>query len=83
MRRPSVGARIAIALIRGYQKAFAWTPPRCRFFPSCSQYTLEAVERRGLGAGLWLGARRVARCHPWNPGGFDPVPEANMCSHPR
>lgn len=66
---------LAMAMIRGYQRflspAFAG---HCRFHPSCSQYTLEAVERYGVLRGSWLGLRRLLRCHPWNPGGFDPVP---------
>jgi putative membrane protein insertion efficiency factor len=68
---------LALFLIRLYQ----WTVspllgPRCRFYPSCSQYALEAVSRFGLIRGLWLGARRLGRCHPWHPGGVDPVPLA-------
>ena len=47
----------------------------CRFHPSCSQYTLEALRRRGPIIGLWLTARRLARCHPWGGSGFDPVPD--------
>lgn len=46
----------------------------CRFYPSCADYAREAVERHGVVRGLWLAARRVGRCHPWHPGGFDPVP---------
>ena len=46
----------------------------CRFFPSCADYARAAVERHGVVRGLWLAARRVGRCHPWHPGGFDPVP---------
>ncbi|WP_028875237.1 membrane protein insertion efficiency factor YidD [Tepidiphilus margaritifer] len=67
--------RLLIALIRGYQVAISpWLGRNCRFYPSCSQYTLEAIERHGALKGLWLGVRRVSRCHPFHPGGHDPVP---------
>jgi putative membrane protein insertion efficiency factor len=49
-------------------------PPACRFHPTCSEYMREAIWEYGLPHGLWLGVRRLTRCHPWNPGGFDPVP---------
>jgi hypothetical protein len=63
------------ALIRGYQRFVSPAlPPSCRFYPSCSQYALEAVRRYGALRGLWLAARRLVRCHPFNPGGYDPVP---------
>jgi putative membrane protein insertion efficiency factor len=68
---------LAALLIRIYQ----WTVspllgPRCRFYPSCSQYALEAVQRFGVLKGGWLAVVRLGRCHPWQPGGFDPVPES-------
>ena len=48
-------------------------PPTCRFYPSCSTYTHDAVTKYGAMGGLWLGIKRLARCHPWHPGGFDPI----------
>jgi putative membrane protein insertion efficiency factor len=66
---------LCIALVRFYQKFISPGLPRsCRFAPSCSQYALEAIQRYGALKGVWLGALRLARCHPWHPGGFDPVP---------
>ncbi len=62
-------------LIRIYQ--YALSPllgRRCRFFPSCSEYAIEAVEKYGALRGLSLGLKRLSHCHPWNPGGFDPLP---------
>jgi putative membrane protein insertion efficiency factor len=53
----------------------------CRFFPSCSQYAVEAIERHGTLKGTWLALRRVLRCHPWYPGGVDPVPEVSEKVH--
>ena len=67
--------RSVAALIRGYQLTVSpLLPPSCRFTPSCSQYALEAVNRHGALKGSWLAVRRLARCHPFHPGGFDPVP---------
>ena len=67
--------RLLATLIRGYQRFVSPAlPPSCRFHPSCSQYALEAVTRYGALKGGWLAARRLARCHPFHPGGFDPVP---------
>jgi putative membrane protein insertion efficiency factor len=67
--------RIALALIRFYQKAVSPTlPPTCRFVPSCSDYTYGAIEKYGVWKGGWLGLRRLVRCHPFSPGGYDPVP---------
>jgi uncharacterized protein len=62
-------------LVRGYQLVISPAlPPSCRFTPSCSQYALEAIMRHGAVKGTWLAARRLVRCHPFHPGGFDPVP---------
>ncbi|PKO84629.1 MAG: membrane protein insertion efficiency factor YidD [Betaproteobacteria bacterium HGW-Betaproteobacteria-11] len=62
-------------LIRCYQWAISpWLGNRCRFYPSCSEYAATALCAHGLVRGLWLALRRVGRCHPWQPGGYDPVP---------
>jgi putative membrane protein insertion efficiency factor len=75
MRLREVPRRIVMLPIRGYQKFISPAlPPSCRFSPSCSQYALEAVSKHGALKGMWLGARRLVRCHPFNPGGYDPVP---------
>jgi hypothetical protein len=67
--------RLLVALFRAYQYVLSpWWGRQCRFFPSCSNYAIEAVERHGSLRGSWLAVRRVLRCHPWNPGGHDPVP---------
>jgi len=76
--------RIVLSLIRLYQKYLSFDTGAikmllpigrvCRFTPTCSQYTYEAVQRYGIITGLWFGVKRIVRCHPGNPGGFDPVP---------
>jgi uncharacterized protein len=71
----SLPRRAAMLLIRGYQVFLSpLLGQQCRFTPTCSAYALTSVERFGLMRGGWLAARRVARCHPWSPGGHDPVP---------
>jgi putative membrane protein insertion efficiency factor len=67
--------RILVSLLRLYRYWLSpWLGSNCRFHPSCSQYALEAVQTHGAAHGAWLAARRVCRCHPWNAGGYDPVP---------
>jgi len=67
---------VLIALIRVYQWLISpWLGNHCRFYPSCSEYAREAIERYGVMRGVWLALRRLLRCHPWHPGGVDPVPE--------
>ncbi len=66
---------LLLALIAFYRYAVSpMLGPRCRFFPSCSEYAAQAIERHGTRQGAVLAVRRLCRCHPWNPGGFDPVP---------
>ena len=67
--------RIALAAIRFYRKAVSpWLPPACRYYPTCSAYALEALERHGFLRGSLLTVKRLLRCHPFHSGGFDPVP---------
>ena len=66
--------KILLGLIWVYQKISAYTPKRCRFYPTCSEYTKEAIIKYGAIKGSWLGIKRIAKCHPLNEGGYDPVP---------
>ncbi len=76
-------ARPLVWAIRFYQIAISpMRPPTCRFYPSCSAYAVTALQRFGLLRGSWLAARRLLRCHPWNPGGVDHVPDAPDAPHP-
>lgn len=66
--------RFIILIIVFYQKFISpLKPPSCRFMPTCSEYTKEAVTKYGIIKGLYIGLRRILRCHPFNPGGYDPV----------
>ncbi|MBS3956618.1 MAG: membrane protein insertion efficiency factor YidD [Clostridiales bacterium] len=67
--------RAAVALVRVYQAVVSpLFPQSCRFHPTCSSYAITSLERYGVLKGAWLAIRRITRCHPWNPGGHDPVP---------
>lgn len=70
----TVGVRVIVALIWFYQRAISpWLRPSCRFAPTCSEYTAQAIHRHGVVRGLWYGLRRLGRCHPLGGSGFDPV----------
>jgi putative membrane protein insertion efficiency factor len=67
--------RVLITFVRAYQLGISpHLPPSCRYYPSCSAYAIEALQKHGAVRGSWLAVRRIARCHPFRPGGFDPVP---------
>ncbi|MBU6230459.1 MAG: membrane protein insertion efficiency factor YidD [Cyanobacteria bacterium REEB459] len=74
---------VLITLIRGYRQVISpLLPPTCRFTPTCSQYALTAVEQFGPLQGSWLAVQRLSRCHPFHPGGYDPVPDPHSQRHP-
>ena len=75
--------RVLIKVVRGYQLAISpWTPPSCRYTPTCSSYMIEAIERHGALRGGWMGLRRIGRCHPFGGSGYDPVPPSGAGEHP-
>ena len=74
--------KILLSLVVFYQRFISpLTPPSCRFYPTCSQYTREAIEYHGALKGLYLGVRRILKCHPLHKGGFDPVPLKKSSHH--
>jgi uncharacterized protein len=71
-----------MGIIKFYQKAISpLTPPSCRFYPTCSHYGLEAIEKHGALKGSWFAIRRISKCHPFHEGGFDPVPEKDSVTN--
>ena len=76
---PSLFGQLLVVPIEGYRRFISpFLGQRCRFAPSCSAYAVTVIQTHGGFRGLWLAARRIARCHPWNPGGVDPVPPAGL-----
>lgn len=72
---PGLVARLLVLAVRGYQVALSpMLGGQCRYYPTCSAYGIEALEKHGALRGTWLTARRIGRCHPFRPGGYDPVP---------
>jgi putative membrane protein insertion efficiency factor len=66
--------RAILILLRGYKRFLSpLLPSACRFYPTCAEYMMQAVEKYGSGKGLWMGIKRIGRCHPFHEGGFDPV----------
>lgn len=77
----SVPARVLLAVVQAYRRLVSpLLGPRCRFAPSCSAYAVEALMTHGAARGSWLAVRRIGRCHPFHPGGHDPVPPARSTS---
>ena len=82
MSEHTAPAVVMLTGIRLYKRFLSpLLPPACRFQPSCSMYAMEAIEIHGAARGAALAAARIARCHPWNPGGYDPVPRAVIGPH--
>ena len=65
--------KLCLLLIKIYQYFSKFTPASCRFTPTCSEYTKQAIEKYGVLKGIWLGIKRISKCHPWHEGGYDPL----------
>ncbi len=75
IRMKNLPSKAVVLLIKGYQKTVSpWLGQRCRFHPTCSNYCIDALQQHGMVSGLWLGLKRICKCHPLHPGGHDPVP---------
>lgn len=75
MTKTTLAQRLILGIIRGYQRYISpLLGSNCRFYPTCSHYTYEAIAKYGVRKGGWMGLRRIGRCHPFNAGGYDPVP---------
>ncbi|MEA2021054.1 MAG: membrane protein insertion efficiency factor YidD [Candidatus Caldatribacteriota bacterium] len=74
--------KIIIIIITLYRKYVSpLKPATCRFYPTCSEYSIQALTKYGLLKGVWLSAKRISRCHPFNPGGYDPLPDSSRVTH--
>lgn len=83
MRKPTPGARVLMFFVAAYRRLLSpLLGQQCRFHPTCSAYSLEALRTHGAARGTWLTVRRIGRCHPFNPGGYDPVPPLRSTSAP-
>jgi putative membrane protein insertion efficiency factor len=83
MKTTQIGSRIGVAAVRLYQMTLGyWLGGRCRFYPSCSTYAIEAITAHGLFRGSWLALKRIGRCHPFHPGGVDLVPSTRSACCP-
>ena len=73
MKNKSILKILALFFIGIYQRISKYTPATCRFYPTCSEYTRQAIEKYGFWKGCWLGVKRISKCHPWHEGGYDPL----------